>query len=56
MLKICSGDIVARSEEGGPIMLKVLGNHGDPVELAEHKAQELIDVLVKLLETVKLGK
>jgi hypothetical protein len=56
MFELAGGDIVLWSEEGGPIMLKVLEKHGDPVELAEHEAQELIDVLGKLLETVKLGQ
>lgn len=50
MFKIAGGDIVIWAEDGGPIMLKVEEKYGDPVELAEHEAQELIDCLQKLLK------
>jgi hypothetical protein len=53
MYEIAGGEITLWAEDGGPIMLKVTEKYGDPVELAEHEAQELIDRLKELLEIVK---
>jgi hypothetical protein len=50
MYKIAGGEIIIWAESGTPIMLKVNQKYGDPVELCEHEAQELIDVVAKLLE------
>jgi hypothetical protein len=55
MFELAGGEITLWAEEGGPIMLKVTEKYGDPVELAEHEAQELIDRLKQLLDAVRLG-
>lgn len=55
MFELAGGDIILWAEDGGPIMLKVTEKYGDPVELADHEAQELIDCLRQLLDTVKFG-
>ena len=36
------------AEPGGPIMLRVVESSGDPVELNEHQAIELADLLRRL--------
>lgn len=51
MYQIAGGEIVLWTEKGGPIMLKVTEKYGDPVELADHEAQELVDCLQKLLRS-----
>ena len=56
MYEIAGGDILIWAESGGPVMLKVVEKHGDPVELAEHEVQDLIDVLESVLAAVKSGK
>jgi hypothetical protein len=49
MYQIAGGEIVLWADNDGPIMLKVMEKHGDPVELADHEAQELVDCLQNLL-------
>jgi len=53
MFEIAGGEIVLWAEDGGPIMLKVTEKYGDPIELAEHEAQDLIDILKQLLESIR---
>jgi hypothetical protein len=50
MYNLAGGEILVWAEDGGPIMLKVTTVHGDPIELAEHEAQELVRCLQQLLE------
>ncbi|MET1110931.1 MAG: hypothetical protein ABWX67_05315 [Allosphingosinicella sp.] len=56
MFELAGGDIILWAEKGGPVMLKTVEKHGDPVELAEHEVQDLIDALEKLLITVRSGE
>jgi len=46
--KLASGDITVWRDNSGAIMLKVREPFGDPLELAEHEALELAEVLVRL--------
>jgi hypothetical protein len=55
MHELAGGEIILWAENGGPIMLKVLQPHGDPVELADHEAQELVDCLVRLINNNQVG-
>jgi len=48
--KLASGEIAVWLEPGGPICLKTLGKFKDPIELAEHEAIELAEVLTKLVQ------
>lgn len=45
---LASGGITVWSDGSGAIMLKVTEPFGDPIELAEHEALELAEVLVRL--------
>jgi hypothetical protein len=51
--EIAGGEIVLWAEDGGSIMLKVAQRNGDPVELAEHEAEELVECLEKLIASLK---
>jgi hypothetical protein len=55
MQEIAGGEIVVWAEDGGPIMLKVVQKYGDPVELAEHEAEELVSCLQNLISTIRQG-
>ena len=48
--EISDGDVVVWLDEGGAICIKTNDNHGDPVELAEHEAMELAELLVRLVK------
>jgi hypothetical protein len=48
--EVAGGDIKLWLDGDGPIMLKVQGSAGDPVELAEHEALELAELLTRLVE------
>jgi hypothetical protein len=48
IFKLASGDITVWRDSSGAIMLKVREPFGDPLELAEHEALELAEVLVRL--------
>jgi hypothetical protein len=39
--------------DGGSIHIKTRDPYGDPVELAEHEAEELVEVLNKLIAELK---
>ena len=39
--------------DGGSIHIKIRDPYGDPVELAEHEAEELVEVLNKLIAELK---
>lgn len=52
MFELAGGEIVLWAEDGGPIMLKVVQKYGDPVELAEHEAQELVQRLQELIASI----
>ncbi|MGH6882345.1 hypothetical protein [Hypericibacter sp.] len=48
--KIAGGEIVLWLDRpGGPICIKTVEKHHDPVEMAEHEAEELVEVLQKLI-------
>ncbi len=46
--RIASGDIAVWLDDSGSICLKVLEKYGDPVELSEHEALELAELLTRL--------
>jgi len=48
--ELASGEITVWLEPGGPICLKTLSKFKDPIELAEHEAIELAEVLTKLVQ------
>jgi hypothetical protein len=48
--ELFGGDVRIWINEGGAISLIACDKHGDPVELAEHEVQKLIDALRGLLE------
>ena len=48
--KFADGEIVIWLDEGGPICIKTLDRDNDPVELAEHEALALADLLTRLVE------
>jgi hypothetical protein len=45
-----SGDVAVWIDAGGSIHLRVRERQGDPVELSEHEAIELADLLRKLAQ------
>ena len=47
--RLAGGEVVVWAEPGGPIMIKTAEPYGDPVELNEHEASELVSVLTKLI-------
>jgi hypothetical protein len=48
--EIASGDITVWLEPKGSICLKICSKFKDPVELAEHEALELVEILTKLVK------
>jgi len=48
-----SGQIAVWIDDGGSIHLKTCEPHGDPVELAEHEAIELADLLKTLVKELE---
>jgi len=53
VFRLFGGDeVIVWAETGGPIMLKVVEPSGDPVELNEHQALELADVLRRLADQI----
>jgi hypothetical protein len=48
--KFADGEIVIWLDEGGAIFIKTLDKDNDPVELAEHEALGLADLLTRLVE------
>jgi hypothetical protein len=47
--KIASGEIVVWINEGGAISIKTREPRNDPVELAEHEAVQLAELLYRLV-------
>jgi hypothetical protein len=47
--KVADGDIDVWVDPGGAICLKVRNKFSDPVELAEHEAMELAELLIRLV-------
>ena len=45
-----SGEIYLWSDPCGAIFLKVKNQYGDPVELNEHEAAELAEILMRLIK------
>jgi hypothetical protein len=50
--ELAGGEITVWVAEGGSIHIKTREPHGDPVEMNEHQAQELVDVLTKLIREI----
>jgi hypothetical protein len=50
IFELAGGEIVVWQDESGVIHLKTLEKHNDPVELNEHEAQELAELLLRLVE------
>jgi hypothetical protein len=46
--RLAGGDIAVWRDAGGVIFLKVEHKHHDPVELADHEALELGEILLRL--------
>jgi hypothetical protein len=52
--EVASGEIAVWQDESGTIFLKVQQKFPhDPVELAEHEAAELVEVLTRLLKNAQ---
>jgi hypothetical protein len=49
--KVAGGDIVVWQDDSGVIFLKVQEKHNDPVELADHEALELSELLARLVRS-----
>jgi hypothetical protein len=49
--KVAGGGIAVWQEDSGLIILKVLVKHNDSIELADHEAQELSELLARLVES-----
>lgn len=49
---VVADDITLWAEQGSSIHIKTREPSGDPVEMAEHEAQELIEVLTKLIREI----
>lgn len=48
--KLAGGEIVLWLDSlRGPICIKTVERYNDPIEMAEHEAEELIEVLQKLI-------
>jgi hypothetical protein len=48
--ELANGEIAVWLQPGGSICLKTLSKFKDPVELAEHEAIELAELLTKLVQ------
>ena len=48
--EVASGEVVVWLEPGGPICLKLCNKFNDPVELAEHEALDLANLLIRLVK------
>jgi hypothetical protein len=53
VFEIAGGDIDVWVDAGGVICLKVRNKFNDPVELAEHEALELGNLLIRLVEELR---
>ena len=51
--EISDGDVRIWINEGGAISLKAADSYGDPVELSEEEALELVGVLQKLVARLR---
>jgi hypothetical protein len=51
--KLAGGDVVVWLEESGAICIKTKDKFNDPVELAEHEALALADLLVRLVKETR---
>ncbi|MFC5472813.1 hypothetical protein [Paraherbaspirillum soli] len=51
--EVANGDINVWVDEGGAICIKSREPFGDPVELAEHEALELANLLIRLVEELR---
>jgi len=52
--RVADGDIAVWIDEAsGCLCLKLTRDHKDPVELAEHEALELAELLTRLVEEVR---
>ena len=52
VFELSAGAIRLWAEPGGPIMIKAVEASGDPVEINEHEAQELMDCLRRLSDEI----
>jgi hypothetical protein len=53
--KSLPGEVRIWIHEGGAIALKCITREGDPVELAEHEAEELAAALLKMVAELRSG-
>ncbi len=51
--KLAGGDVVVWVDDGGAICIKTKDKFNDPVELAEHEALDLANLLLRLVEEAK---
>jgi len=51
--EVAGGELALWQDESGTIFLKVQQRYNDPVELAEHEAQELAELLVALVKKAR---
>jgi hypothetical protein len=52
---LASGDVRLWLDDSGAICIKTISKHDDPVELAEHEALELAQLLTRLVEQSRSG-
>jgi hypothetical protein len=50
--ELSAGSIRVWAEPGGPIMIKAVEPSGDPVEINEHEADELVKILNGLIADI----
>ena len=50
VFEVASGDIYLWADPCGAIFLKMKNYSGDPVELNEHEAMELAEILMRLVK------
>lgn len=51
--KRAGGDVVVWVDDGGAVCIKTKDKFNDPVELAEHEALDLANLLLRLVEEAK---
>jgi DNA replicative helicase MCM subunit Mcm2 (Cdc46/Mcm family) len=56
LFKIAGGDLVVWLDAGGSICIKTVDKFNDPVEMAEHEAMELAELLMRLAKQSQIKR
>jgi len=54
--EVAGGEIAVWTEPSGAIILKVRNKYKDPVDMAEHEALELAELLIRLVKEQRDGR